>query len=127
MRLVISIVVSVLPLFLVFACAPVEVSPEEATFANVTAIIEEFCLECHSGDKPGGELSMESYEALLKGGEEGSAIEPGDAENSLLIMLVERREKPYMPMKPKGGGRAKRVPSRDIAILRMWIDAGAQK
>ena len=45
MRLVISIVVSVLPLFLVFACAPVEVSPEEATFANVTAIIEEFCIE----------------------------------------------------------------------------------
>lgn len=127
MRLAISIVVLVLPLFTAFACAPVEVSPQEATFANVTAIFEDFCIDCHSGKKPGGKLSLESYEQLMKGGDEGRAIEPGDAENSLLILLVERREKPYMPMKPRGGGRAKRVPPRDIAILRLWIDAGAQK
>ncbi|GIS63575.1 MAG: hypothetical protein CM1200mP2_58000 [Planctomycetaceae bacterium] len=43
------------------------------------------CLECHSGDEPEGQLSMESLGGLLTGGLRGPALVPGKPDQSLLV------------------------------------------
>src|SRR5262249_43544679 len=74
---------------------------------------------------PEGELVLESFETLMKGGEIGPAILPGKSPDSLLIKMVEGRfekdgKKKIMPP----GKRAKLTPAEN-AVIKSWIDAGA--
>src|SRR5689334_19181143 len=57
---------------------------------RVKPILAENCFKCHShtADKIKGGLVLDSFEALLKGGDTGPAIVPGDLEKSLLIKAV---------------------------------------
>ena len=52
--------------------------------------------------------------ALLKGGDLGPAIKPGDPQNSLLIDAVRHGEVVQMPPKTK-------LPPREIADLTAWV------
>jgi len=85
---------------------------------DVMPILETNCLRCHNTAKQEGGLLLESFEDLMKGGDDGSPIVAGDAEGSALIRQVEGRIKPKMP--PKSDLRPE-----DIATLRAWIAAGA--
>ena len=57
---------------------------------KVEPILEQNCYKCHShqAEKIKGGFVLDSREGLLKGGETGPAIVPGDAEQSLLIKAV---------------------------------------
>src|SRR5690349_4580956 len=46
------------------------------------------CFPCHGGKKTSGGLRVDSREALVKGGESGPAIVPGDPGKSLLLRAV---------------------------------------
>ena len=61
------------------------------------------CYKCHSAEaeKVKGGLLLDTREALLKGGDTGPAIVPGDPEKSLLIKAV-RYTDPDLQMPPKG-------------------------
>jgi WD40 repeat protein len=86
---------------------------------DVMPILETNCLRCHNTAKQEGGLLLESFDDLMKGGDDGSPIAAGDAEGSALIRQVEGRAKPKMP--PKSDLRPE-----DIATLRAWIAAGAK-
>jgi hypothetical protein len=77
------------------------------------------CLECHSAAKAKGGLSLDSRGGWRRGGDSGTAIEPGRPDESLLIRAVEYREEGY-EMPPSG-----KLPAAEIAILREWILRGA--
>src|SRR4029078_8566045 len=68
-----------------------------------------------------GGLRLDSSESMVKGGETGPAIVPGDAQGSLLIQAVPQL--PRKPKTPKGGGR--KLTAEEIAVLSEWIQAGA--
>jgi hypothetical protein len=87
--------------------------------ARVRPILAANCYECHADQASGG-LRVDSREALLKGGDSGPAIVPGDADKSLLIQAVKRLpDAPQMP-----SGRPKLKPE-DIDVLVEWVKAGA--
>lgn len=96
-------------------------SPEQIDFFEnkVRPLLVDHCLACHGADenKVRGGLLLISREAMLKGGDSGPAIVPGDANESLLIQSV-RYEDYEMP--PDG----KLDPSQ-IDILVRWIEMGA--
>ena len=46
------------------------------------------CYECHAGAKQKGGLRLDYRDALLKGGEHGPAIIPGDPGKSLLLRAL---------------------------------------
>src|ERR1041384_1885784 len=46
------------------------------------------CFRCHGEEKQKGELRLDSLEALLKGGEDGKVVLPGDSKKSLLVVAV---------------------------------------
>jgi WD40 repeat protein len=95
-------------------------------FAAVQALFSAHCLDCHSAQEPDGQLVLENIESLMKGGESGKALAPGDSAGSLLVKLLEGSlvkdgKKRFMPP----GKRAK-LASNEIAVVRGWIDAGAK-
>lgn len=66
-------------------------------------------------------MVLDSYDALLRGGEHGAVITPGKADDSRLVRMLTGAAKPVMP--PDDSER----PSADeIALLKQWIDAGAK-
>ena len=90
-------------------------------YAQVHAIFAKHCLSCHDAKEADGELVLESHESLLKGGDTGKVIVPGKAGESLLVRLIERTEKPFMPPPKKGD----KLSDAEIGLIRAWIDAGA--
>ena len=58
-------------------------------YSAVSAIFAEHCLDCHAAQEPEGKLVMETFEALMKGGESGAVLKPGRSAESLLVKVVE--------------------------------------
>ena len=74
---------------------------------GVGQMLKQHCVKCHGGEKTRGDFDLTTREALLKGGSEGTAIVPGNANASRLLELVSHKEKPFMPAK------AEKLPSRN--------------
>src|SRR5256885_6847231 len=55
---------------------------------EIKPIFEASCIKCHGRGRTKGDLSIESRETLIKGGESGPAIIPGKSAESHLIELV---------------------------------------
>ncbi len=87
---------------------------------EIKPIFEASCIKCHGRGRTKGDLSIESRETLIKGGESGPAIMPGKSEESHLIELVAGLD-PDSVMPQKG----KRLTLEQIGLLRAWIDQGA--
>jgi hypothetical protein len=88
----------------------------------IQPILERRCLACHGPEKHKADLSMDSYEALLKGGKDGPVLIAGKAFDSPVIqrLLLPLNDDDHMP--PDG----KPQPTlAEIAALQWWIDNGA--
>src|SRR6266576_1749280 len=87
---------------------------------EIRPIFEGSCIKCHGRGRTKGDLSIESRDTLLKGGESGPAIVSGQSEESRVIELVAGLD-PDSVMPQKG----KRLTPEQIGLLRAWIDQGA--
>ena len=92
--------------------------PTDFFQTRVRPILVNHCYSCHT-DKKMGELQLDSREHVLKGGDSGPAVVPGNPDQSLLIRAVDHtHEKLKMP--PQG-----KLADEQIADLRAWVAAGA--
>ncbi len=89
---------------------------------KIRPILVDNCYSCHSQQsaKIKGGLLLDTREGLLKGGDDGPAIKPGDIEQSLLIKAV-RYDGEKLRMPPKD----KKLPPEKIAALESWVKMGA--
>jgi hypothetical protein len=96
-------------------------TPQQVEFfeAKIRPVLIDTCGECHTDDEE-GDLRTDSRAALLKGGETGPAIVPGDPEKSLLIHVIRRDE--GFPRMPK---RKSKLPAATIEAFVEWIKQGA--
>src|SRR6266481_6286687 len=67
---------------------------------DVAPILTKYCTGCHNDTDREGKLSLQSYQALLKGGAKGGVITPEQPELSRLIRVLTGAAKPQMP--PEG-------------------------
>jgi hypothetical protein len=87
---------------------------------EVAPILVNFCLRCHQGNNPRGGFSVVTIEDVLRGGDSGDTIIPGNADDSYLWHLVGLQ----VPIKmPQGQALLKRSQARAI---RVWINEGAR-
>ncbi len=96
--------------------------PEYYT-TRVKPILDANCARCHGGLNRRGGLNLDTREAMLKGGHDGSALVPGDPDKSLLVRLI-RHQGPAddpMDMPPK----RPKLSDADIAVVAQWVKAGA--
>jgi cytochrome c553 len=84
---------------------------------DIRPILANNCLSCH-GDATSGGLKLDSREALLKGGNHGPVLVPGDPEKSLIITAVHQTTSLKMP---KGG----KLTPQEVADLTEWVKHGA--
>jgi mono/diheme cytochrome c family protein len=87
--------------------------------AKVRPLLAANCYACHAQAAMAG-LRVDSREALLRGGETGPALVPGDPEKSALLKAIQHAE--GFPRMPRGRAR---LPAADIAAVAEWIKAGA--
>ena len=99
-------------------------SPQDIEFfeKKVRPVLAARCYSCHSGKakKLQGGLKVDSFKALLSGGDSGAAIVPGKPAESLLIAAIQFDSDADFQMPPKG-----KLPDREIAALTEWVLRGA--
>lgn len=99
------------------------VETPQLVYADIVApILEQRCVQCHKEGKAKGKFRMDTYELLVKGGSEGPGLEPGNAAESNIIVRIELPEDDEEHMPPEG---KQDIKDPDVAILKWWIDNGA--
>jgi len=92
---------------------------EDRFEAEIRPVLVQTCFPCHGGKKTSGGLRVDSRQALLKGGDTGAAIVPGQAEQSLLIQALQHSDE-SLAMPPD-----KRLPAQTVAAFSQWVAEGA--
>jgi hypothetical protein len=107
-------------------CSAQTSTPEQIAFfeQKIRPVLVESCYQCHSAQakldkKLKGSLYLDTRDAVLKGGDTGPAIVPGQSVKSLLMKAI-RWEDADIEMPPK-----KRLPDSVVADFAKWIDMGA--
>jgi mono/diheme cytochrome c family protein len=104
--------------------APV-ITAEPLVFSDVLLpMLKERCAECHGPDQAKGGLRVDSFAALVKGGEHGPVMIAGRGSGSSLVerMTLPAGNDERMPPDNKP------APSNDeIQLVRWWIDRGASE
>src|SRR5206468_6720034 len=99
--------------------AGAEPTPAQIQFFEnkIRPLLANNCYKCHSqqAEKVKGGLLLDTKEGVLKGGENGPVIVPGDPEKSVLIKAV-RYTDPDLQMPPKG----KKLSDPEVADLVVW-------
>lgn len=95
----------------------------QIVYSEVARIFGQACIRCHSDngimDGPPEGLRLDSYEAILAGGDRIVLI-PGNAQASEVVRRIEGLASPRMPIDGPPW-----LDTEDIALIRDWIDAGA--
>jgi hypothetical protein len=95
---------------------------EDETFfeLRIRPVLAGTCSKCHGGEKTSAGLRVNSRSALLKGGESGAAVVPGQPEKSLLILALRQEVGTEVRMPP-----GKKLPDAVIADFTTWVRRGA--
>lgn len=96
--------------------------PERISYyKKIRPVLQAKCHGCHQPAKAKGDYVMTIFGRLLKGGEDGAAVEAGkpDASNLLKRLLLPAGHEDAMP--PKNGPLA----PNEIEAVRQWIGEGA--
>lgn len=88
---------------------------------HVAPMLRKYCVGCHSADEAEGKLVLDSFDAIGKGGEHGPILVPGKADESRVVLMLEKKVEPFMP--PEG---SEAPTAEEVALLKAWIAAGAK-
>ena len=96
-------------------------APQQIEFfeTEVRPLLVKRCHECHGPDEQEAGLRLDSRAAILKGGDTGAALVPGEPEESELIRAVRYDPDGYQ-MPPDG-----KLPAKEIETLTRWVQMGA--
>ena len=110
------------------ATEPVTVQTEAATqapaagaavsFANdALPLFQSRCVNCHGGQKTEKGLTLNSYDAVMAGSENGPVVTASDAANSKLAQMVVNGKMPK---------RGPKLTPAEVKLIVEWIDQGAK-
>jgi len=99
-----------------------EIPREQVEFfeAKVRPVLVQHCYECHSteGKKAKGGLTLDTRDGLLKGGDSGPSVVPGQPDKSLLVTAVRHADDELKMPKRK-------LQQHEIDALAEWVRMGA--
>ncbi|MCI0684696.1 MAG: DUF1549 domain-containing protein, partial [Gemmataceae bacterium] len=84
---------------------------------HVLPILKSRCWKCHGEGGAKGGLDLRTRAAMVRGGESGAALVPGEIDKSPLLRRIAAGEMPPAP-EPK-------LAAEQVAVLKTWIAAGA--
>jgi hypothetical protein len=92
--------------------------------SKIKPLLEANCVSCHGAEKPKGKFRVLTLADVLKGGEDGTALVPGDPDKSLLYTstILPADHDDLMPPSNKGGP----LPKESTDLIKQWIVEGAK-
>ncbi len=111
---------SVITPLILHAAEPTKAEQEAFFEKHVRPVLVEKCQSCHGKEKQWAELRLDSRKSMIKGGESGPAIVPGDATQSMIIAAI-RHSDEASEMPPEED----KLADEHIANLTRWIEMGA--
>lgn len=102
---------------------PIANVPEAVVYRDIVQpILSVHCTNCHNATKKKGDLRMDTFEHLTKGGENGPVFVSGKSTDSEMLKrcLLPLENDDHMP--PKGKPQ---LSENQITLLTWWIDQGA--
>jgi hypothetical protein len=98
-----------------------EARPKVNFETQIWPILQAHCFECHAGQQQEGNLRVDARDPFFAGGVSGKVLTYGDANQSLLIdRLLGKGDHDRMPVDSDP------LSDKQIALVRRWIDEGAQ-
>ena len=88
---------------------------------QVRTILAHNCYDCHGPEKVKGDLRLDHIDLIMKGGESGPVVVPGNANASELYKRISLPEGHEDIMPSKG----KKLTDQEIRVIATWINAGA--
>lgn len=85
-------------------------------------ILEQKCYKCHGKKKKKGHLRMDSYAAMLEGGNEGPCVVPGDPKKSLLVEYIRLPLDDEYRMPPEDKPQ---LTAEETELIEWWVKMGA--
>jgi hypothetical protein len=105
----------------IIALSSLSADPKTFYGARIQPIFAANCIKCHGVEKHKGDLRLDNYSALMRGGKNGPVIRPGNAQSSDLFRRITLPAS-HDEFMPKG----KQPLSADQAkVIELWIGAGA--
>lgn len=89
-------------------------------WAEVSAIFEERCIFCHSGEVAPLGLRLDSHEGLMAGSENGPVVDPENVRSSALYQRITGEAEPRMPLDGPPF-----LDEGETALITDWIAIGA--
>ncbi len=90
-----------------------------AFWKDVYPVLETHCASCHGPRRQSGDFRMDRREDFFGAAGKSALVIPGDSGRSPLIAIVSGRRRDL----PRPD--AHQLPEGEVAVLRAWIDAGA--
>ncbi len=109
-----------------------KVRPPVSFSQDIVPIISRNCMPCHAEEQFNpSELSLDSYDLLMKGGKHGDLVKPGKASESVFVQkLLENPpfgdRMPFDPRKKRKKEPIKPLSDGDIGIITEWVNQGAK-
>jgi uncharacterized membrane protein len=98
---------------------------------DVAPVIKKYCLPCHDDENNNpSELSLDTYELLMKGGKHRVPVVAGKSAESILVQKLSSTP-PFgdpMPLtrRKKNSGPPKKLTEEELKLVEDWIDQGAK-
>ncbi|MEQ9409601.1 MAG: c-type cytochrome domain-containing protein [Fuerstiella sp.] len=89
--------------------------------APVEPLLQKYCLGCHNDNEPEAGLSLQTFESLKKGSDDGRVFDPQNPSASLLLKVLAPTGDSAMP--PEGEPQPT---DAERKRLRQWVLAGAK-
>jgi formylglycine-generating enzyme required for sulfatase activity/mono/diheme cytochrome c family protein len=91
---------------------------------QIKPIFEANCVSCHGAERPKGAFRMLTREDIIKGGDDGTGLVPGEPDKSPIYtsMILSADHEDVMPPPQQGGP----LPGEIAAVVRQWIAEGAK-
>jgi uncharacterized membrane protein len=96
--------------------------PDSFYAKHIYPVFDANCVACHGEGKVKANLRLDSFDRLMRGGEDGAVIIPGDPARSTLFkrITLPADDKKFMPSEGKPPLKAE-----EIAWIKAWIAQGA--
>jgi hypothetical protein len=104
------------------AASPFVAAQEVDYLREVKPILAKHCVHCHGPNKQRSELRLDTGAHIKTGGNHGPAVIAGNYAKSRMIQAI--LAAPGVASMPPN--ERPKVPEKDIAILKRWIDQGAK-
>lgn len=98
-----------------------EITPAQAEFfeKKIRPVFANNCYECHGEEEQEASLRLDKYAFVIKGGDTGPAVVPGDPKKSEIVDAILYDPDGYQ-MPPSG-----KLPQADIDNIIAWVKMGA--